>query len=98
MIEAASSAAPPLQLLNKLSAPRWLFRTVACLILGGQVIARICKGRSVDVVQCVSSSVQVHAASCLLQPAAGTCGTGILPPPLGVIGCVLLVNDAPHMH
>jgi hypothetical protein len=44
MIEAASSAAPPLQLLNRLSAPRWLFRTVACLVLGGQVVARICRG------------------------------------------------------
>eukprot|EP00878_Enallax_costatus_P023503 GHUV01025002.1.p2 GENE.GHUV01025002.1~~GHUV01025002.1.p2 ORF type:complete len:182 (+),score=43.83 GHUV01025002.1:331-876(+) len=44
MIEAASSAAPALQLLNRFSAPKWLFRTVACLILGGQVIARICKG------------------------------------------------------
>ncbi|KAL6759372.1 permease-domain-containing protein [Haematococcus lacustris] len=24
--------------------PKWLFRTVACLLLGGQVIVRICKG------------------------------------------------------
>jgi hypothetical protein len=27
-----------------LKPPRWLFRTVACLILGGQVVGRICKG------------------------------------------------------
>jgi hypothetical protein len=44
MIEAASIAAPPLQMLNKFNAPRWLFRTVACLILGGQVVSRITKG------------------------------------------------------
>uniref|UniRef100_A0A383VTI4 ABC transporter permease protein n=2 Tax=Tetradesmus obliquus TaxID=3088 RepID=A0A383VTI4_TETOB len=45
MIEMASSAAPPLQMLNRFNAPRWLFRTVACLILGGQVVSRICKGK-----------------------------------------------------
>eukprot|EP00879_Flechtneria_rotunda_P022367 GHRR01023601.1.p1 GENE.GHRR01023601.1~~GHRR01023601.1.p1 ORF type:complete len:210 (+),score=66.05 GHRR01023601.1:124-753(+) len=44
LIEAASSAAPPLQLLNRFNAPRWLFRTVACLVLGGQVVARIVRG------------------------------------------------------
>eukprot|EP00882_Tetradesmus_deserticola_P006979 GHRQ01007351.1.p2 GENE.GHRQ01007351.1~~GHRQ01007351.1.p2 ORF type:complete len:127 (+),score=61.68 GHRQ01007351.1:375-755(+) len=45
LIEKASSAAPPLQMLNKLNAPRWVFRTVACLILGGQVVSRILKGK-----------------------------------------------------
>lgn len=43
--EAATSAAPaPLQFLNRLKPPRWLFRTVACLILGGQVVGRISRG------------------------------------------------------
>jgi hypothetical protein len=44
MLEAASTAAPALAFLNRLKPPRWLFRTVACLVLGGQVISRICKG------------------------------------------------------
>jgi hypothetical protein len=45
MLEAATSAAPaPLQFLNRLKPPRWLFRTVACLILGGQVVGRISRG------------------------------------------------------
>lgn len=39
-----TTSAPPLQWLNKIKAPRWLFRTVACIILGGQVMARIAKG------------------------------------------------------
>jgi hypothetical protein len=47
MLEAASSAAPaPLQFINRLNPPRWLFRTIACLVLGGQVISRICRGES----------------------------------------------------
>eukprot|EP00877_Chromochloris_zofingiensis_P009592 jgi/Chrzof1/4887/Cz15g03060.t1_TGDG1 len=40
-----TTSAPPLQWLNKIKAPRWLFRTVACIILGGQVMARIAKGK-----------------------------------------------------
>jgi len=34
-----------LKLLASLKPPRWLFRTVACLVLGGQVISRICQGK-----------------------------------------------------
>lgn len=53
MLEAATSAAPaPLQFLNRLKPPRWLFRTVACLILGGQVVGRICKGGGVGAWWC----------------------------------------------
>jgi hypothetical protein len=55
MIEMASSAAPPLQMLNKFNAPRWLFRTVACLILGGQVVSRITKGAHSSSKSCSSS-------------------------------------------
>ena len=44
LLDAATSSAPPLKFLNQFNAPRWLFRTVACLVLGGQVITRICKG------------------------------------------------------
>jgi hypothetical protein len=54
MLDMASSAAPPLQMLNKFNAPRWLFRTVACLILGGQVVSRIVKGARSS--KCSSSS------------------------------------------
>lgn len=44
---AAKSAAPaPLQFLNRLKPPRWLFRTAACLILGGQVVGRISRGET----------------------------------------------------
>lgn len=45
LLDAATSSAPPLKFLNQFNAPRWLFRTVACLVLGGQVITRICKGK-----------------------------------------------------
>lgn len=33
-----------LKALAKLQPPKWLFRSVACIVLGGQVIVRICKG------------------------------------------------------
>jgi hypothetical protein len=47
LLESAASAAPPLKFLNRYNAPRWLFRTVACLVLGGQVMARIAQGEGV---------------------------------------------------
>lgn len=33
-----------LKLVDRLNAPKWLFRTIACLTLGGQVVNRICRG------------------------------------------------------
>ncbi|PNH05926.1 Protein TRIGALACTOSYLDIACYLGLYCEROL 1, chloroplastic [Tetrabaena socialis] len=33
-----------LRVLNEAKAPKWLFRTVSCLVLGGQVVLRIFKG------------------------------------------------------
>lgn len=38
------SGSTALSYLDRFKAPRWLFRTVACLVLGGQVMARIFKG------------------------------------------------------
>jgi hypothetical protein len=38
------SGSTALSYLDKFKAPRWLFRTVACLVLGGQVMARLFKG------------------------------------------------------
>ena len=40
----AVSGSTALSLLDRFRAPRWLFRTASCLILGGQVFARIFKG------------------------------------------------------
>eukprot|EP00195_Chlamydomonas_chlamydogama_P012026 CAMPEP_0202895032 /NCGR_PEP_ID=MMETSP1392-20130828/4308_1 /ASSEMBLY_ACC=CAM_ASM_000868 /TAXON_ID=225041 /ORGANISM="Chlamydomonas chlamydogama, Strain SAG 11-48b" /LENGTH=330 /DNA_ID=CAMNT_0049579907 /DNA_START=116 /DNA_END=1108 /DNA_ORIENTATION=- len=41
-----TSQAPAIfQALDRLKAPKWLFRTVACIILGGQVVTRIFKGK-----------------------------------------------------
>ncbi|MEW5303703.1 MAG: hypothetical protein WDW36_006371 [Sanguina aurantia] len=34
-----------LKLVDRLNAPKWLFRTIACLTLGGQVVNRICRGQ-----------------------------------------------------
>lgn len=39
------SGSTALSYLDRFKAPRWLFRTVACIVLGGQVIARIFKGK-----------------------------------------------------
>ncbi|GAX76025.1 hypothetical protein CEUSTIGMA_g3468.t1 [Chlamydomonas eustigma] len=33
------------EILDRFKAPKWVFRTVACLVLGGQVILRIFQGR-----------------------------------------------------
>jgi ABC transport permease subunit len=38
------SGSTALSYLDRFKAPRWLFRTVACLVLGGQVMARIARG------------------------------------------------------
>jgi hypothetical protein len=38
------SGSTALSYLDRFKAPKWLFRTVACLVLGGQVMARIFKG------------------------------------------------------
>jgi hypothetical protein len=35
---------PIVRFIDKLSPPKWLFRTVACLVLAGQVITRMCQG------------------------------------------------------
>ncbi len=35
---------PLLQAINRLQAPKWLFRMAACLVLAGQVISRMCRG------------------------------------------------------
>jgi hypothetical protein len=40
----AVSGSTALSYLDRFKAPRWLFRTMACLVLGGQVMARIFKG------------------------------------------------------
>jgi len=42
------SGATALSYLDRFKAPRWLFRTVACLVLGGQVMARIFKGAAAE--------------------------------------------------
>lgn len=76
MIEMASSAAPPLQMLNRFNAPRWLFRTVACLILGGQVVSRICKGAtSSSSSRCreMQMQAQMQQAQQQQQQEAGRC-------------------------
>ncbi len=39
---------PVVRFVNKLSPPKWLFRTVACLVLAGQVITRMCRGARDD--------------------------------------------------
>ncbi|KAI8463916.1 MAG: permease-domain-containing protein [Monoraphidium minutum] len=39
------SGSTALSYLDRFKAPRWLFRTIACLVLGGQVMARIFKGK-----------------------------------------------------
>ncbi|KIZ07836.1 hypothetical protein MNEG_0126 [Monoraphidium neglectum] len=39
------SGSTALSYLDRFKAPKWLFRTVACLVLGGQVMARIFKGK-----------------------------------------------------
>jgi ABC-type transporter Mla maintaining outer membrane lipid asymmetry permease subunit MlaE len=39
------SGSTALSYLDKFKAPRWLFKTVACLVLGGQVFARMFKGK-----------------------------------------------------
>jgi hypothetical protein len=33
-----------LRALDRFSTPRWLWRTVGCLVLGGQAIVRIARG------------------------------------------------------
>lgn len=62
ILEATVSKAPPLAFLNKFHTPRWLFRTVACLVLGGQVFARMAKG-----------VCWAHDAPCGAMPAAHGC-------------------------
>uniref|UniRef100_A0A7S3QQD5 Uncharacterized protein n=1 Tax=Dunaliella tertiolecta TaxID=3047 RepID=A0A7S3QQD5_DUNTE len=44
-MEDSADAPSILKALAGLKPPRWLFRSVACLILGGQVISRICQGK-----------------------------------------------------
>ena len=43
LLEAVSESTA-LAYLDRFKAPRWLFRTAACLVLGGQVMARLFRG------------------------------------------------------
>lgn len=69
------------QSLERLKLPKWVFRTVACMVLGGQVFARIFRGAWVR----ACTRAQTHLARADIAPpgAVGGCSSRLLlsPPP-----------------
>jgi hypothetical protein len=64
---------PLIKAINKMKPPKWLFRMVACLVLAGQVISRMCKGghwhlAALHALQHRQQAGRPHAGSTPLRP------------------------------